>query len=155
MKTVKGDLLALAKEGQFDIIVHGCNCQNLMGAGIAKQIKEQFPDAWLADQQTLKGDKNKLGHYTIGMGGRLVIINAYTQYSIARTAGEDVFDYRACYEVLLNISERFGKWRIGLPMIGMGLAGGDSTRIMAMLVDFGARMNAQGGSATLVEYVQS
>lgn len=155
MNTVKGDLLALAKEGKFDIIVQGCNCQNVMGAGIAKQIKDEFPDAWIADQQTLRGDKNKLGHYSIGMGGRLVIINAYTQYDTARQAGEDVFDYRACYEVLLKISERFGKWRIGLPMIGMGLAGGDPVRIMAMLEDFADRMSAQGGSATLVEYVKS
>jgi len=155
MKTVKGDLLALAKEGKFDIIVQGCNCHNVMGAGIARQIREEFPDAWLADQQTLKGDKNKLGHYSIGMGGRLVIINAYTQYNTASRAGEDVFDYHACYEVLQKLSERFGKWRIGLPMIGMGLAGGDPVRLMAMLEDFASRMDAQGGSATLVEYVKS
>lgn len=155
MKTIKGDLLALAKEGKFDIIVQGCNCFCVMGAGIAKQIKTEFPDAWIADQQTLPGDKNKLGHYTIGMGGRLVIINAYTQYNTAQVTGEDAFDYRACYEVLQKISERFGKWRIGLPMIGMGLAGGDPVRIMAMLEDFAERMTAQGGSATLVEYAQS
>jgi O-acetyl-ADP-ribose deacetylase (regulator of RNase III) len=155
MKTIKGDLLVLAKEGKFDIILHGCNCHNVMGAGIAKQIKEEFPDAWLADQQTLKGDKNKLGHYSIGMGGRLVIINAYTQYDTASRAGEDMFDYRACHEVLTKISERFGKWRIGLPMIGMGLAGGDSSRIMSMLEDFAQRMSAQGGLATLVEYDKS
>jgi O-acetyl-ADP-ribose deacetylase (regulator of RNase III) len=155
MKTVKGDLLALAKEGKFDIIVQGCNCHNVMGAGIARQIRDEFPDAWLADQQTLKGDKNKLGHYSMGIGGRLVIINAYTQYNTASRAGEDVFDYHACYEVLQKLSERFGKWRIGLPMIGMGLAGGDPVRIMAMLEDFAARMDAQGGSATLVEYVKS
>lgn len=152
MKTVKGDLLAMAKEGKFDIIVQGCNCHNVMGSGIAKQIREEFPDAWMADQQTLKGDKNKLGHYTIGMGGRLVIINAYTQYNTARFPGEDVFDYHACYQVLNKISERFGKWRIGLPMIGMGLAGGDPVRIMNMLEDFSQRMSAQGGMATLVEY---
>jgi O-acetyl-ADP-ribose deacetylase (regulator of RNase III) len=155
MKTVKGDLLALAKEGKFDIIVQGCNCQNVMGAGIARQIRDEFPDAWLADQQTLKGDKNKLGHYSIGMGGRLVIINAYTQYNTASKAGEDMFDYHACYEVLQKLSDRFGKWRIGLPLIGMGLAGGDPIRIMTMLEDFAARMEAQGGSATLVEYVKS
>lgn len=152
MKTVNGDLIALAKEGKFDIIVHGCNCWNTMGAGLARQIKTEFPDAWIADQQTLAGDKNKLGHYSIGMGGRLVIINAYTQYNIAKQAGEDVFDYHACYQVLNKISERFGKWRIGVPMIGMGLAGGDSARIMAMLENFAASMSAQGGLATLVKY---
>lgn len=155
MKTIKGDLLTMAQAGDFDIIVQGCNCFNVMGAGIARQIRDQFPDAWLADQQTLPGDKNKLGHYTIGMSGRLVIINAYTQYNTARMAGEDMFDYHACYQVLTKISERFGQWRIGLPMIGMGLAGGDPSRIMTMLEDFAVRMSAQGGSATLVEYAKS
>jgi O-acetyl-ADP-ribose deacetylase (regulator of RNase III) len=49
MKTVKGDLLALAKEGKFDIIVQGCNCHNVMGAGLAKQIKEEFPEINVAN----------------------------------------------------------------------------------------------------------
>ena len=123
-----------------------------MGAGIARQIREEFPDAWLADQQTLPGDKNKLGHYTIGMGGRLVIINAYTQYSTAKYPGEDVFEYAAFEQVLTKIAERFGKWRIGLPLIGMGLAGGNPARIMPLLEQFAKAMNEQGGSATLVEW---
>ncbi len=32
MKMVKGDLLALADAGEFDIIMHGCNCFNVMGS---------------------------------------------------------------------------------------------------------------------------
>ena len=35
MNIVKGDLIKSAKEGQFDVIIHGCNCFNTMGAGIA------------------------------------------------------------------------------------------------------------------------
>ena len=53
MKTVKGDLLAMGKDGTFDIILHGCNCFNVMGAGIAAQIAAQFPDAKLADDETV------------------------------------------------------------------------------------------------------
>lgn len=33
MKYIIGDLLKLADDGQFDVIVHGCNCFNTMGAG--------------------------------------------------------------------------------------------------------------------------
>lgn len=36
MKTMLGDLLSLAIDGRFDVIVHGCNCQCTMGAGIAQ-----------------------------------------------------------------------------------------------------------------------
>ena len=152
MKTVKGDLLALGKANEFDIIVQGCNCWNVMGSGIAKSIREQFPDAWLADQETLAGDRNKLGCYTIGMAGRLVVINAYTQYNTAKFQGEDVFEYKSFELILDKLAKRFGKYRIGLPMIGMGLAGGDPERIIPMIEDFASKMKAQGGSVTLVEF---
>lgn len=154
MKVIKGDLLALGKANEFDIIVQGCNCWNVMGSGIAKSIKEQFPDAWLADQETLPGDRNKLGCYTIGMAGRLVVINAYTQYNTAKYPGEDVFEYKSFELILDKLAKRFGKYRIGLPMIGMGLAGGDPERIIPMIDDFASKMLDQGGSVTLVEFSQ-
>ena len=31
MFVVHGDLFKLAEQGEFDIIVHGCNCFNTMG----------------------------------------------------------------------------------------------------------------------------
>jgi O-acetyl-ADP-ribose deacetylase (regulator of RNase III) len=152
MNTVKGDLLAMGKAKEFDIIVQGCNCHNVMGSGIAKQIREQFPDAWHADQETLAGDRNKLGCYTIGMAGRLVIINAYTQYNTAKFTGEDVFEYKSFQEVLNKLAARFGKYKFGIPLIGMGLAGGDAERIIPMLENFSAKVTAQGGSVTMVEF---
>jgi O-acetyl-ADP-ribose deacetylase (regulator of RNase III) len=152
MKKVKGDLLALGKANEFDIIVQGCNCWNIMGSGIAKSIREQFPDAWLADQETLAGDRNKLGCYTIGMAGRLVVINAYTQYNTAKYPGEDVFEYKSFELILDKLANRFGKYRIGLPMIGMGLAGGNPELIIPIIEEFSNKMTAQGGSVTLVEF---
>ena len=151
MKTVKGDLIQLAKDNEFDIIVQGCNCFCVMGSGLAPQIARNFPDAELADNETVRGDPGKLGTYTIGMHGRLVILNAYTQYSTSKS-GEDVFEYVAFQRVLEKISTRFGKWRIGLPLIGMGLAGGDPARIMPMIERFAERVESQGGSVTLVEW---
>lgn len=151
MKTVKGDLLAMGKANEFDIIVHGCNCFNTMGSGIAAQIAQKFPDAKLADDETIRGDAGKLGTYTIGMNGRLVIINAYTQYGTSKN-GEDVFDYHAFKRVLDKLAYRFGIWRFGFPMIGMGLAGGDKEKILAMLEDFSQNVAIRGGSVTLVEY---
>jgi O-acetyl-ADP-ribose deacetylase (regulator of RNase III) len=154
LTVVKGNLIAMGKANDFDIIVHGCNCFCTMGAGIAAQIAQQFPDANLADAETVRGDSGKLGTYTIGMSGRLVILNAYTQFGVSST-GKDVFEYLAFERVLDKIASRFGKWRIGLPMIGMGLAGGDADRIIPMLERFADRMAQAGGSATLVEYAQS
>ena len=150
LNTTKGDLLAMGRNNEFDIIMHGCNCFCAMGGGIAAQIAQQFPDARLADDETLRGDAGKLGTYTIGMHGRLVILNCYTQYSISRE--DDVFEYLAFQRVLDRIAHRFGRWRIGLPLIGMGLAGGDPERILPMIEDFAQRVARQGGSVTLVEW---
>ena len=150
LKRTKGDLVAMGKNNEFDIILHGCNCFNIMGAGIARQIAEQFPDARLADAETVSGDPGKLGTYTIGMHGRLVILNCYTQFYTSQTT--DVFDYHAFERVLTKISCRFGKWRFGLPMIGMGLAGGRPDLIIPMIETFAEIVESQGGSVTLVEY---
>lgn len=152
MNVIQGDLLAMGKNKDFDIIVQGCNCFNVMGSGIAKQIRAQFEDAWIADQQTLPGDRNKLGHYSIGMSGRLVIINAYTQHKTASFPGEDVFEYNSFQEILNKLAFRFGTYRFGFPMIGMGLAGGNAERILAMLDDFSQNVQIRGGSVTLVEF---
>lgn len=39
---VKGDLIRLAKSGEFDVITHGCNCFCKMGAGIAPKMAKAF-----------------------------------------------------------------------------------------------------------------
>lgn len=59
LKIMHGDLIKLALTGDFDVIVHGCNCFNTMGAGIAKTIKQTFPEAYQADLKTEKGSKQK------------------------------------------------------------------------------------------------
>ena len=148
----QGDLVQMGLNKEFDIILQGCNCFNVMGSGIARTIRDRCPDAWLADQDTLAGDRNKLGRYSIGMHGRLVILNTYTQYLTASYPGEDVFEYAAFGQALDRISSRFGEWRIGLPYIGMGLAGGDAERIVPMIERFAAQVTEKGGSATLVEF---
>ena len=61
MKTVKGDLIKLALDKRFDVIIHGCNCMCEMGAGIAKVIRSRFPEAYEADLKTEKGSRDKLG----------------------------------------------------------------------------------------------
>ena len=46
----------------------------------------------------------------------------------------------------------YGKKRIGLPYIGMGLAGGDKEVILAMIERFADSVTECGGSVTLVEF---
>ena len=85
VKVVEGDLIKLAIEGDFDVIIHGCNCFCTMGAGIAKGIKSEFPEAYKADVNTAKGSREKLGTFSSATVTRnnyeITIINAYTQHN--------------------------------------------------------------------------
>lgn len=150
MKIIKGDLIKLALDGKFDVIVHGCNCFCVMGLGIAKTMKETFPEAYQADLSTRKGDKSKLGSYTSAtvkcQNNPITIVNAYTQFNY-RGRGVRV-DYEAMRSVFAAIQKDFSGLRIGYPLIGAGLAGGDWAVIAEIIED-----ELEGEDHTLVEYV--
>jgi O-acetyl-ADP-ribose deacetylase (regulator of RNase III) len=146
----KGNLLDLAEEGRFDVIVQGCNCFNTMGGGIAREIRERYPMAALVDNETLKGDYNKLGNYTTAFTGKFLIVNAYTQYNMSQ--GEDVFEYTAFQLILEKLTFAYPGKRIGLPYIGCGLAGGNKDHILDMIEWFAERVALEGGTVTLVEF---
>ena len=127
MKRIKGDLIQLALDGEFDVIIHGCNCFCAMGAGIAVQIRETFPKAYEADLDTGSGDRKKLGTYSWALINNrknpIVVVNAYTQFDYD---GEGILaDYGAIREVFTRLKEDFPGKRFGYPKIGAGLAGGD------------------------------
>ena len=150
MNVVTGDLLRLALDGRFDVIVHGCNCQCAMGKGIALSIKQQFPEAYDADLRTPKGDAAKLG--TISTAeidpppARFTVVNAYTQF---HWRGEGVLaDYDAIRSAFRQIKQLFRGRRIGYPKIGAGLAKGDWATIAAIIDE-----ELAGEDHTLVEFV--
>ena len=154
MKRAIGDLLELARNGEFDIIVHGANCFCTMGSGIAKQIKQQYPEAFEADCETVAGDKSKLGTYSMtATRDGFVIVNAYTQYDFNKPGEhEDKFDYEGFEIILANLLYEAGDMNFGFPMIGMGLAGGNQKKIMDLLEDFSQKVEDQGGTVTLVSF---
>lgn len=139
MNEVKGNLLEKALLGEFNVIIHGCNCFNTMGAGIAAQIKEVFGMNYYIDQQTQKGDVEKLGtidyvHYEGSFVGDnkldLFVVNAYTQYKCWGEGRKVDYDavrmcFRAVAEEFSGGARVHGDIKIGYPMIGAGLAGGD------------------------------
>lgn len=146
MRTIKGDLLDLALEGNFDVIIHGANCFNCMGAGIALQIARNFPEAVEADNKTRRGDLRKLGdisHATvIRKDVQFVVVNAYTQYEPGRNC-----DYKAIASAFSHVKTNFSGKRIGYPFIGAGIAGGD-WKIISEIID----TELDGENHTAVEF---
>lgn len=153
LQHAKGNLLDMAEEGKFEVILQGCNCFNSMGGGIAREIASRYKDVVRVDSETVKGDYNKLGTFTIGVAPgqtNFLVLNCYTQYGVS--GGEDVFEYLAFELILQKVLRYYGTYNIGLPYIGMGLAGGDKTKIIPMIEKFAEEVTKRGGSVTLVEF---
>lgn len=155
LKYKTGDLVKLASDGEFDVIAHGCNCFNTMGAGIAKRLAAKFPEIIDADNKTLHGDPSKLGNWSIAHvnNDKLGILNLYTQY---RYGTDQIhFNYAAlklifdklvlCYD-----DELCEGLRIGLPLIGCGLAGGNPAHVVPLMNFFSKKVAKNNISVTLV-----
>ena len=172
MKKVEGDLIELALKGEFDVIVHGCNCFCNNGTGTAKRIQTIFPAANEVDCNTEVGDRNKLGSITfasipIRVEGQiaaastkkkkkkeatqshqpvLTVVNGYTQYHYK---GKGVLvDYGARYSVFRHVKKEFSGKRIGYSRIGAGSARGNWDLISAIIDEA-----LDGGDHTAVEKV--
>ena len=124
VKYIDGDLVRDAN--QYEVILHGANCKNTMGAGIALKIKTKFPEAYEVDCSTKKGDALKLGNITYTTNTTPIICNLYTQFGFGayETGGMD-FDYNAAKNALKQVKLKFSGKKIGMPMIGSMLGGGN------------------------------
>ena len=146
MRVVKGNLLELAYKGEFDVIVHGCNCFHMMGAGIARQIALAFPEAHRADRASAYGDPEKLGTLSVGHcqgpGGDFDVVNAYTQFQ-----GGANLEYHALRDAFRAVRAQYAGKRIGYPRIGAGIGGGDWDRIARII-----EVELAGENHTLVEF---
>jgi O-acetyl-ADP-ribose deacetylase (regulator of RNase III) len=151
-KEIKGDLINLAKKGEFNVIAHGCNCQSNMGAGIAPLMAKAFGcDKF--EMETWGPTAHKLGNIdyeTIVLGKNstwstldfknnandpeVIVVNAYTQNHYGFRDGPPL-DYEALALCLRKMNIQFKGKTIGLPQIGCGLAGGDWSRVKTMIIN--------------------
>lgn len=121
LKYVKGDLFS-ATEGY---IVHGCNCQGVMGSGVALAIKNKYPSAYL-DYLEYCSD---LGNTLLGtiqytqVTKNLTVANAFTQVYYGKD-GKQYASYEAIDSVFTILAGKvYTNTPIHMPKIGCGLGG--------------------------------
>lgn len=132
-KEIKGDLISLAEEGNFQVIAHGCNCFCKQKSGIAKQFSEKYdtsnPLIYTLEDVDYQGDINKLGCIQFNVwSGKPFVVNCYTQYRYGKNhsnGDETPINYTALRMCMQKLNHKFKGKKIGLPQIGAGLAGGD------------------------------
>lgn len=149
IKYIDGDLITMAKNGEFDVIIQGCNCFCQMGSGIAPQIKSAFPEAFEVDLETECGSEAKLGSMSYTKETIPTVCNLYSQFRYGGGRfGKMDLDYDALRSSLKLVKEKFSGKTIGSPKIGAGLAGGDWEIIEQIIEE-----ELEGEDVTVVNYV--
>ena len=106
------------------IICHGCNARGKMGSGVAKIIRERFPEAYHYYTHEHQEFGLKLGEIYCIETNEKIIINAITQAGYGYD-GKQYTSYKAIESCVRQMSKKYHGQRIAMPMIGAGLGGGD------------------------------
>ena len=143
----EGNLL-LAKD--VVVIGHQANCQNTFGSGIARTIREMYPDAYEADCAATICKKNTLGNFSIGYIPEEQSKKHNTQIKkIFNLYGQNLFgkgtrqtNYDALYNALEGMSKYLTENDMDLPVPSVGFPfqmgsfrGGGSWDIVSRLIE--------------------
>ena len=66
LELINGNLLDFPNG--INNIAHSCNCRMIMGGGIAKQIKERYPEAYQADVDFISDEYDHNGQFKHPLG---------------------------------------------------------------------------------------
>lgn len=126
IETKIGNLLDVARGH----IVHGCNAQGVMGAGVALAVKNKYPGAYEDYRFAYENSGLALGTVYPSIASKdLIIWNAITQDGYGRDGRNCSYDaIETCFsDINIAVKEMEGEIdaEIHIPMIGAGLGGGN------------------------------
>ena len=132
--TVLGDLFD--NEFGAEAIAHGCNCQGIMGAGIALEFKKRYPEMHQEYFRRCRFAKPR--EFNVGDAflwkedGKPFVFNLGTQ--------ENCWNQKATYEgieaaltEMRRLADEEGIASIALPRIGAGLGGLSWNKVQAVI----------------------
>jgi len=140
----EGNLLTSREIG---CCAHQANCQNTFGSGIARTIREMYPDAYKADCDATKANTNILGNFSVGYipadnnpSSISRIYNLYGQNLFGK--GTRQTNYDALYSALEGMANDLIENDMDLPVPPVGFPyqmgsfrGGGSFDIVSRLIE--------------------
>jgi len=124
---IKGDLF----DTKHTVIIHGCNAQGRMGAGVARIIYNYYNEAYQEYRDQYKKNGLKIGEVIWAPANGKIFGNAITQEFYGND-GQIYVDYgavRKCMDKINAYCMTEGYDCVAMPKIGAGLAGGDWGKI--------------------------
>lgn len=123
---------------RLNAIAHGVNCQGVMGAGIALEVKRRYPDLFEKYKKTcfeFKDENSTPTEFPFGTmypyrvpNTNLHILNCFTQRDTAKRHGEVAISYQAIFtsfSVAGAYCKENGIEELAIPQVGAGLGGGN------------------------------
>ena len=142
IELIDGNLLDFPNGIVF--IAHSCNTQNIMGGGIAKQIKDRYPMVYKADCNAYFEGENTLGNFSFVWTNGEQSRGVYNMYTQDEIGAKRSVSYEGFYCALNKVADHI-EWQskhdgeekvLGLPYgISCGLAGGSSRIISTIIHD--------------------
>lgn len=135
IKHIKCDIF----ESGADVILHQVNCQGVMGSGIAKQVREKYPEVFDAYKTLcdIKSDKSELlgTAQFVRVGENGYIVNLFSQENFGYD-GKCYTSYNAIRECLEDVNNYFSHETIAIPyLMGCYRGGGDWNVVYKMIGD--------------------
>lgn len=129
-------------EAPTNVIIHQCNCFHTMETGIAKAIKEKFPEVYQTDLKTDFADRKKLGTFNLTkvrdpkQRELRFICNLYGQYHFGREKSHT--NYEALLKGFTAIEKQMSHPLVTVSLavpwkIGCNTAGGDWNKVQDIL----------------------
>ena len=130
-KVIYGDIVELFETGDYDVLIHGANCQSTMRSGVAKALVDRWPK--ILEQDKVYTKCPKLGKYSLAIEEEGWIVNAYTQEYYGYD-GKRYVSYDAIDEVFKLLAHDLPEnYRIIYPMIGSKRGGGEWSIISSII----------------------
>jgi O-acetyl-ADP-ribose deacetylase (regulator of RNase III) len=134
-----GNVLREVKRG---IILQQVNAQGMMGSGIAKEIRERWPQVW-EDYAALLGPSYTQKDSGRGFLGRVIVTEVENELFIASIVGQQFFgrdkkrytSYDALDEGTKWLQDIVMNYPVHHPLLGCGLGGGSWPIVAAIIAD--------------------
>lgn len=133
-----GDILTPNMTNRGVIVCHQVNCKGVMGAGLAKQIRDKYPDVYSMYKEHCRQIANGNG----GLGDvQFCSVLERSGYIVANVFGQDDYgrgqqhtNYCALRRAFTIIAESFPGYIIRIPYkMGCGLGGGDWKTVYSII----------------------
>lgn len=135
IKIIDGNLF----DSNTDVIAHQCNCQGVMGTGVAAEVKRRYPDVYQAYRYTYEKHGLRLGQVIVKKTSdnkHIANLLAQEKYGYDGKCYTDYDKLQECFDRTIYFMKMEGLKSIAFPyLMACHRGGGDWNVVYKMIED--------------------